>query len=292
MAEMFYCSLADARQEINATERTISDDDVMMRIRQVSRRIDRIMGGRSMIPYFAPYINTRTIPISPSVIDSYHNTLLIRDGAPLLALTGATADGTDIISSASVYPPGGYWYRQVRINSNGNRWYSYVCNNGDVPVATLTGVWGYHSDYANAWRLSGQTLAADIISSATSFTVSDVDGADPYGFVPALSRGQLVRFGSSGTDYAILTATNTDNNTVSMVRSVLGGTGAAQTSGTAVYVWDVEEPIRRVTARQAGLFLARRGAYDNMNLADTGTIQYPPDLLKELAQVLQDYLNG
>lgn len=288
--EMFYCTLNEARAEINATVLTITDDEVMARVRAVSRRIDRIMGGRSTRPYFGPYIETRTIPIDWTSINSRRNTLIIRDAPPLLALTGATADGTDVISTAEGYPHGAKWFTQVRITSNGDPWYCYI-SSCDYPDATITGVWGYHSDYANAWRLSGQTLAADIAIGATTFTVADIDAEDSYGFAPVFSRGQLLRFGT-GTDYAILTKTNEPNNTGTMVRAVLGGTAAAQTTGTAIYVWDTEEPIRRITARQAGLLLTRRGAYENLNLADTGTIQYPPDLLRELADVLQDYLNG
>lgn len=289
MAEMFYCSLDDARNEMAATKLTISHDQVMGAIRQVSRRIDLIMGGRSTRPYFAPYIETRTIPINAGTINSRRNTLQLPGGLPLLALTAASADGTVITSTAEGYPHGALWYRQVRINSGGDGWYCYV-NSCDYPDATITGVWGYHSDYANAWMNSGYTLSADITDSATSFTVSNIDGDDPYGFKPVFSRGQLVRFGT-GTDYGIITDTNENTNVATMVRGVLGGTGAAQTSGTAIYIWQTEEPIRRITARQASFLLARRGAFESSTFDGVGTVQYPSDLLGELATVLQDYLN-
>lgn len=290
MAEMYYCTLDDARGEMSATSLTITNDQLMRAISQVSRRIDFLLSARSMIPFFAPYIDTRTIPINPMSINSRRNTLQLGTGAPLLALTAATADGSVVTSSAEGYPHGAPWYRQVRINSNGNRWYSYI-NSCDYPDATITGIWGYHSDYAHAWMDSGQTLAADITNSATSFTVQDIDGENSYGFAPVLSRGNLIRFGT-GTDYAIVTNTNEVNNVGTMVRSVLGSTGAAQASSTAIYIYQVEEPIRRVTARQAAFLLARRGGFESTTFDGVGTVQYPSDLLGELAGIVQEYLNS
>lgn len=290
MTEMYYCTLDDVRAEMKATSLTISDDQVMRAVAQVSRRIDMLMSGVSMRPYFAPYIDEQTIPMNQDSINSRRNTLQLRNGAPLLALTTATADGSAVTSSAEGYPHGAPWFRQVRINSNGNRWYSYL-SSCDYPDAVITGIWGYHSDYVNAWRNSGYTLSALISASATAFTVSNIDGDDPYGFSPAFSRGQLVRFGT-GTDYGIITATDITTNIATMVRSVLGSTGVEQAAGTAIYVWQVEEPIRRITARQASFLLLRRGSFESSNFDGVGTVQYPSDLLGELADTVRDYLNN
>lgn len=290
MAEMYYCTLDDARGEMSATNLTIPDDTVMRAVAQVSRRIDLLMGGRSMRPYFGPYIEARTIPINAGSVNSRRNTLQLYDGAPLLALTAATADGTTVTSSAEGYPHGARWYRQVRINSNGNGWYNYI-NSCDFPDAVITGIWGYHSDYSNAWVNTGLTLSAALTASATTFTVSDIDTEELYGFAPALSRGHLLRFGT-GTDYALLTKTNILTNTGTMVRSVLGSTGVAQDSGAAIYTWQVEEPVRRITARQAVFWLARRGAFEVTNFDGVGSVQYPSDLLTELADIIRDYQNS
>lgn len=290
MAEMYYCTLNDVRNEMNATKATIKDDEVMRAIAQVSRRIDFEMSSRSNRPYFAPYIETRTIPINANSVNSRRNTLRLGLGTPLLALTAVTADGTTVTSSAEGYPHGAWWYRQLRINSGGYAWYGYI-NSCDYPDATVSGVWGYHSDYANAWANSGYTLSANIAADATTFTVSNIDGADPYGIEPVFSRGQLVRFGT-GSDYGILTGTNENTNIATMVRGVLGSTGAAQTSGAAIYLWQTEEPIRRVTARQAAFLLTRRGAYESATFDSLGTTQFPPDLLRELADVVRGYINS
>jgi len=47
--------------------------------------------------------------------------------------------------------------------------------------------------------------------------------------------------------------------------------------------------VRRVTARQAGLLYARRGAYEQQTITDVGVITYPADLLSELRGVLQGF---
>lgn len=288
--EMYYCTLDDARSEMAATSLTITNDQVMRSVAQVSRRIDGLMGGRSMLPFFGPVIEARTIPINENSINSRRNTLQLVGGSPLLALTVATVDGTVVTSSAEGYPHGAPYFRQVRINSNGNRWYSYI-SSCDYPDAVITGIWGYHSDYAHAWRDTGYTLSALITAGATSFTVSNIDGPDPYGFEPAFSRGQLVRFGT-GTDYAIITDTNINTNVATIVRNVLGSTGVEQAQGAAIYTWQVEEPIRRVTARQAAFLLARRGGFESSTFDGVGTVQYPSDLLGELADIVRDYMNA
>jgi hypothetical protein len=86
-------------------------------------------------------------------------------------------------------------------------------------------------------------------------------------------------------------AVDIQNNIVTVARAVLGTTAAAHTSTTAVYVYQVEDAIRRVTARQVGMLNSRRGAYNNSQTdMSTGiNVTYTRDLLDELNAVLDEY---
>lgn len=288
---MYYCTLEEAKAELssygNTPQNTVREDDVMRAIRTVTRRINRTMVGRSEDHIFLPQIKTRKVLMSGSYINSHLNTLSL--SWPLLAPTTVLADGTAVTSVAAGYPQGETPYRMLRIGSSGSPWYSYISTSCDDPAyVDITGVWGWHSDYANAWEDSGATLSADATSSATELSTSGIDPDDLYGDPHRISRGALLKIDD---EFILVVGASKVNDKVTVKRGVLGSTAAAHSSGDTIYVWQVEEPIRSVTARQAGLMMARRGAYQTEQV-DGITLGYPPDLLLELARVLTDYING
>lgn len=278
-----YASLDEAKVELVASS-AIDNDQLYNYTRIVSRRIDQLMTGRSRWFYFGPNQDTRKIVISNKFVDSRHNTLLLN--RPLLELTGLTAVSTNVLSVAEGYPQGETPYYLVRITSNGDPWYSYLSDDCNPGYAQIAGIWGYHSDYANAW-LSVDTLSANITASATSMTVADVDGDDAYGIANRLSAGHLVKIDS---EFILIVTTTPGSNTATLKRGMLGTTAAAHSSGATVYRWETEEPIRRITARQASFLYARQGSFQAETLDGIGTIIYPQDLLNELARTLQEYM--
>jgi hypothetical protein len=285
----FYCSLADAREELLASEKTVDDNRVLRYVRMVSNRINLLMIGKSQRPYFWPVTKQEQVPLDGRHINSAQNLLLLRRLPPLLAISAVTADGSDISSTVEGYPLGAPYFDQLRITSNGSTWYSYLCNNGGDPgYAAITGVWGYHSDYANAW-VQVDALTVEQSAIATSFTVADADGEDQDGITPRFSPGMLVKIGD---EVELVTAVNTGNNVISASRHRNGTTAAVHVIATPIYVWQTEDPIRRVTARQAALMVARRGAFQVETVDGVGTVSYPQDLLNELAEVLTEYINS
>jgi hypothetical protein len=131
------------------------------------------------------------------------------------------------------------------------------------------------------------TTVGGINASVTTFTVSDVDGLSLDGLSPRLSAGNLIRVESEFMD---VLSTTVPSNTVTVKRGVNGSTAAVHAQGVNVEVWQVEDTIRRVTARQAAMMYARRGAYDNINITDLAVQQYPSDLLSEMRGVLTTYV--
>jgi hypothetical protein len=142
----------------------------------------------------------------------------------------------------------------------------------------VNGVWGYHRAYARAW-LAVDTLAAAIVTTtATTFTVVDVGGADVYGFTPRISAGNLVKIDNEIME---VIATTIATNIVTVRRGVNGTTAAAHIIAAPVSTWQTDDNIRRATARQAGMLYARRGAYEQQTITDVGVITYPADCLNK-----------
>lgn len=284
-----YATLDDVLEEIeNRPNGPKTDNRFIMRaLYTVSRRIDSVLG--STRPLFAPMTEARIVRIDPHNVNTYYGTLDL--DAPLLSLTSLSVNGTALTTSqANVYPSGGYapYWQLGLADCYAYTWYNIACSGcGRVQNATITGVWGIHRDYANAW-FSVDTLSANITDSATTLTVANADGNDYYGLTPRLSPGSIIRI---DTEIMSVLAVDVQNNIVTVARAMLGTTAAAHTSTTAVYVFQAEDPIRRVTARQVGLLNSRRGAYNNSQTdMSTGiNVTYTRDLLDELNATLDDY---
>lgn len=283
---MIYCTLAEARREHKATS-TADDNILLSYVRQTTARVNRLMLARAQWPYFGPSVEARQLLMDARYINSRLNTLKL--DRPLLSLTAAVAHETTVTDVAEGYPLTETPYHWVRITSSGLRWWAYA-SGCDPAYATITGIWGYHSDYANAWQEVDE-LAANALVGDTTITVTDIDGVDAYGLTPRISTGSLLKIGD-GEEFLEVTATDASTDIATVSRAVNGTTAEAYTSGDTVYVFQVEESIRRVVARQAGMIYARRGAYETSYLDGIGQTNYPQDLLNELARVVQGYQYG
>lgn len=275
-----YCTLADARAEMKA-ENTTDDAQLLALVNQVSRRIDLVMGGYS-VPSFGPYIDTREYEVCGANVDSGRNVFLLPSGETLLALTSVTLNGT-AVTGVAAYPATRSPISMIR-RTDSVSWYEN--DTDDPPTVTISGVWGWHRRYAEAWASVDALAAAIVSTTATTFTVADVDGAGLDGFTPRLSAGNLIRVDDEIME---VTATTVATNTVAVRRGVNGSTAATHLISSAVEVWQTDENIRRVTARQAAFLYARRGAFEAQNITDMGTVTYPSDLLAELRGVLQGF---
>lgn len=275
---MAYCTLADAKATMRA-DSTLDDALLLSLIGQVSARIDLLMSTNT--PYFQPYTDALEFEVVAQRVDSGRNAFILPPGSPLLALTSVLLNGAAV--TASAHPATRSPISMIR-RTDGGSWYENGTD--DPPTVVITGVWGYHRRYAQAWPVVEALAAAVISTTATTITVADVDGSNPDGFTPRISAGNLI-----GIDNELLevTATNTVTNVVTVRRGMNGTTAATHLIAAPVSVWQTDDNVRRVTARQAGLLYARRGAYEQQTITDVGVITYPADLLSELRGVLQGF---
>jgi hypothetical protein len=289
----YYCSLAEARREL-ATQKTSADEDrkLLERIWQASRRIDLELGSPDY-PVFAPYSGSWPLLVTSEHINSSENTIALE--VPFQSITSVDLSGTALAIGTDIayYPDAVAPYRKLRMKSSAcYTWYNRVCLDAcaDPLTLTVTGVRGYRRRGGSAW-LKVDDLALALTSSATSIQVADIDGADPRGYSPRLSPGHLIRIVTGGaTEYMnILPVVDTSANTAGLERGVNGTEAIAHNLNDDVEVWQVEDNIRRVTARQAAALYARIGSYEEKTITDIGLISYPKDLLTELRGVLQGY---
>lgn len=274
----FYCTLADARALMNATT-TVDDGLLLSLIGQVTARIDNLMAAATS--YFQPWTEAREYEVRYDRIDSGRNAFILPPGETLLALTSATLNGSAV--TASAYPATRNPITMIR-RTDGGTWYENGTDN--PPSVVISGVWGYHKAYARAWAEVDALAAAIVSTSATTLTVGDVDGVDPYGFRPRISVGNLLKIDDELFE---VTDTNTSSNVVTVRRGANGTTAATHLIAAPVSTWQTDDNVRRVTARQAGLLYARRGVYEQQQITDVGVITYPADLLAELRGVLQGF---
>jgi hypothetical protein len=278
-----YCTLAEAKVEIKGSVAT-SDNEVLRYIRQISQRVDNLMDRRRRRPFFEPYIEQRQFRVDPRNIDSWLNVFYLHDN--LLSFTEVLLDTTDKTSVVEAYQQDESPYSALRFSNSSHYWYSEVTS-GRIPVyVKVTGTWGFHRDYNNAWS-SVDTLAANFSSGGSQITVADVDGEDEFGVTPRLSAGNLIRIGS---EFLRVFDTDTDANTAGVKPAVNGSSAAAHSSGAEVEVWQTEEGIKHEVARQVGMWYARRGAFEVQTFDAIGIQQYPQDLALALRAVLSEYL--
>lgn len=282
-----YCSLADARAELKA-EDTVDNDRLLRYVRQVSARIDRIMSPRNSRPLFEPYLESRLFLVTPQAINSRMNSFTFRQ--PLMAFSEVLVGTGDVTSSVEAFPLGQAPIRALRIRGGASSWYDWCASSLDPVYITITGVWGIRSDYANAWVTYDAVQTNPVAPSDGTFAVADVDGDDPYGIDPRFSPGQLLHIGD-GPEILRTTATTVLTNLLAVQRAQNGSElpSGNYAPGDAVKVFEAEDPIRRVVARQAALMYARLGAFQVETLDGVGVVTYPEDLLAELRDVLTDY---
>ena len=285
-----YTKSVMAAVSAGATQTNLDNSRLRNNLRIVSRRLDSKLGAKSAL--FVPTIEARDYLVTADRVNSVLNTFDLWHpyGGYLLSITSVTIGsttltvGTDVVAYPSTSVPP---FKYLRLR-NGQTWYDYCSTNAYDPLTlTVTGIWGVHRDYANAWaKVDDITNAAGITASQTTFTGADVDGADQYGITPRISAGNLVRV---GTEYMDVTATDIATNTATVIRGVNGSTAAAHGLNDDVDVWQVEDPIRHIVARQTGLMYQRAGAYVTVEIQNLGgEIRFPADLLGEVYGVLQD----
>lgn len=214
-----YTTVQAVRGEDLDDSNTSMDSNLLDLIRSVSAEIDGIAGWS-----FVPTIQAR-------VYDT-PNVSTLRLDAPLLEVVSLSNGDESAISSGSYLlgPGNDYPKRWLELKAaSGVSWQTNA--SGEVrQVVSLTGVWGYHSDYGSAWQDTGLTLSGSAGSAATAL---DLTGE--------VDAGELLKVGS---EYIYVAG---GGSAPEVARGANGSTSGSHAAAAPVYRWftpDVEQLAR------------------------------------------------
>jgi hypothetical protein len=112
---------------------------------------------------------------------------------------------------------------------------------------TVTGTWGWHDQWAAAWRDSGDTVQNNPFSSgATTLTVANASAADTAGESPRFQVGHLLRI-----DSEYLWVLGISGSTLMVARAANGSAAAAHAQNTPVYTYQPPPDVVALALRWA-----------------------------------------
>jgi hypothetical protein len=136
-------------------------------------------------------------------------------------------------------------------------------------AVTLTGTWGWHDRYPQAWRSSGDSVQNNPLTSiATTLTVSDADGADSATETPRFQVGQLLKV---GTEFMRVMSVNTVTNQLTVLRGMNGTTAASQPLNTPISVFQPPTEVEAL-ALQLAVALYRQPDLDEAMTIPAGLV--------------------
>lgn len=238
---------------------TADDDRLLTVLMSAARTIERAAGRR-----FTPH----AAAIRHTWMDAQW--LVLRDD--LLELTGLTnGDGTEIdLADVLLIPPGDPAAGLLCL-TNGR---SFSWQTTPVAALTVTGVWGWHDRWSEAWQLSGDSVQnAALSAEGTVLTVTDADGLDTDGFAPRFQVGHVLRIED---EYLRVIAVNSVTNMLTVTRGANGTTAAAHAQGMPIEVYAPPAEVETLVLRWADWLYRER---------DTPLSDAPPALAEALSSL-------
>jgi len=239
----------------NITSTDDDDDDPLLKrfIAQASSLAHR-RSGRT----FVPYLDTRLL----DYYSSYHLNL----DTDLLVATAITNGNGDSISLSDIrYEPGNETPKW-RISCKRSSGTIFQWQDDPEQAIEVTGIWGYHTDYGNAWI---DTLidvpAGDLASGATSVIVSSVTDLDNQGH-QAFEVGGLYRIDS---EYIKVVAIDTGTKTLTLRRAQLGTTAAEHLEGASIERWQMLPDVEWLVTRLVTWAYQHRDTVNSIEFLDT-----------------------
>lgn len=249
------------------------DVDLVKTIAEVaSRQFERWCGGR----WFYPLSAVR-------YYDHPDDATWLKLDEDLLEVTTFTTQNTATsISSDDYYTLCGTNYNlapydRIVMKTSGDQ--TNLLYSGTMQKANaVTGIWGYHEDWSNAWDNSQDTTENDpLTATGTSITVNDADGADRYGQEPRFKEFQLLKIED---EYAYVTGVNATGDTLTVIRGVNGTTAAAHAQNTVIYIYKPMPNIVQATKEIAKYLYLHKDSSDGdvTMFPEAGAVTVPQGL--------------
>lgn len=192
----------------------------------------------------------------------------------LLALiTLENGDGDELASSEYVLEPANLTPKnRIRLRSGGV-W--LPSENGPEQAIRVTGWWGYHERYADAWR-SGGSSDSGVDADDVTIAMEDVSG---------IEIGALLRMED---ELLIVEDIDSVSNSLVCERGANGSVAAAHLVGTAVQIYRPMGIITQIAMRLVKWRYGQRHTdnFDRTYVAGTGMVSTPTSLPADVARLL------
>jgi len=223
-------TLTALRQHLGITESEatpVEDQRLRLAIQAASKWLERL-AGRRFSPYWA-VLRHAVDPARPTQL------VLHADLLELLAVEDASGP-LDV--------------EQIITAEDGTLIYPVGFNDGEMPrwAVAVTGIWGTHDDWSQAWRSSGDALSLACDAAATQLSVSDVSGADAHQQTPRFQVGQLIRLGD---EYLRVVAIHADTQQLSVLRGQQGTHAAAHDAAAPIDIYQPADDLVLLCLRLA-----------------------------------------
>jgi len=280
-----YTTHAKVREYMGLEESDTTDDNLFRTLMwRASKAIDSFTRRK-----FYPRVETRYYTLDDSK--------LVRLDDDLLSLTtlkdynGASTVGAGVLFTAA----GSNWNRtpsdRIIIDSSSGSTLNY--SGTPEKAVEVTGVWGYHEDWDNAFLDTGTSLAASVTDSSTTLEVAGAGstGSDINYEWPRIAIGDLVRLDS---EYLQVVNTGGAAASVLVIRGANGTTAASHASAATVDKFVVEGTIEFAARRLAGWTAAQRNTPYEVGTSAPGQFgmidipqSWPPDVKERLRRFVK-----
>lgn len=275
-----YATLADYKAYSTARGQTAStdtaDDAVIVNLLEsASRYIDGKSGGR----FFYPRIETQYYDIPGGGGREYSREVELYHRDLQTIITFLNGDGTSIASTQyELLPRNDTPKFCIRLKQTSTLIWQLDSDGNWENVLALTGIFGYHNRYTEAWTV-GSTLAEDLDTSETGWDVTSGT---------SFAAHQIVK-----VDNEIGIVSSVASNTLTVIsRPANGSTAATHTSGTTVYIWQPMADLKQAVLETANNAYQRRfgkSVGENIQVTGAGVVLSPRDIPASTEQFINTY---
>lgn len=163
----------------------------------------------------------------------------------------------------------------LRLNENGTYSYWY---RGQRSLKVI-GVFAFHDERDSAWEDSLDAVQDDpkVLSTATTLTVGDADGADLFGLMPRFQVGQFIQIED---EFCEVTQANISSDKLTIIRARNGTTAADHDKNKSIEIYRPPGPVKQAALIQALIQMERgfQGFGDARAVPETGQIFFIKEL--------------
>jgi len=245
---------------------------LMAYARRVTSRIDEMTHD-----LFAPLRQTRYFDCIGEHIDRWTRAISLNASiADVVTLTDG-AGKVLVLDTDWRYHPRGKRSTMLLEGLTDSTWTNYADNWRQA--VRIDGMWCYRERYdVVGWIGSADTVqTTPLTTTATSVTVTDVDGANAWGLSPRFDVGQMIRIGA---EYMAVMGVNTITNVLTVVRAYNGTTATEHVTGASISTFDVQPEIVRACALITAFNYQTRGKFERVRfdgINATETIEIPDE---------------